>query len=581
MRCNTVIVILVSVCFSIIWWSCAGQVAPDGGPEDLTPPNIIGVYPEPNSTNVDTEVVRFEFSKHIDRRSFDQALFISPIIDNIETEWRGRRVELKIHESLRENTTYSITIGTDLRDTREGTRLSEAFTLAFSTGDEIDQGQITGRVFHEDPVGALIFAYELTDSVMADTLDPSEQSPDYITQTGERGQFRLPYLRFGTYRVVAIHDEFQNRLYDRDVDPYGVYIKDLTVTEESPVVDDVTIRMHKPDYTRPYISRVTAAHKNKIVIRFSKRINPETLSTGSFQIVHNDTGDSLGIETYALRRSDQSEVYLFTTRQDEGEYTLTVDSTITDIFGNKIREDDLNEVFEGNPEEAEEPVIVEYVRPSNNERNIMPDASMSLQFSFPVKSEQAERAIWVVDTNEVALGGDFIWEDETYVRFKPAQLLQSSMPYTIVVELDSLPPKHSLQYEDSLYVSNFVSINRDQLGTLEGEIITQHDDPVTVRVNRVGQTEDDRFRITRRGGGDFSVRHLPEGEYTLWAFRDPDEDGQYDYGEVFPFRGSDPFITHQDTVRVRARWTIDGILLDMRKYDDAEPAEAADLPDEL
>ncbi len=583
MRQGGILVVFVSVILSIVWWNCAGQVSPDGGPEDLTPPNIIGVYPEPNSTNVDTDIIRFEFSKHVDRGSFDQALFISPIIDDIETNWRGRRVELTLNEPLRENTTYSITIGTDLRDTREGTRMSEAFTLAFSTGDEIDQGQIAGTIYHDDPVGALIFAYELKDSVMADTLNPAEQSPDYITQTGDGGRYRLPYLRMGMYRIIAVHDEFQNRLYDRDADPYGVYIRDLTLTEDEPNQDEVNIRMHKPDFTRPFLSRITAIHHSKIVLRFSKAIDPASLHATSFQIIHNETEESLAVNNYSIRKSNPSEIYLFTAQQEDGEYSLTIDSTLTDLYGNTIRSDELTEVFDGNPADPEEPVVVEYSKPADGERNIQPTADITLQFSYPVRTERSERAIWVVDTNEVALTGDFFWENETIVTFKPSRLLESKMPYTVVVELDSLPAKYGLQYEDSLYTSTFTSLDRDLLGTIEGEVFSDQNDPLTINVNRVGRTGNGgRYQVTRIGGGSFTVRHVPEGEYTLWTFRDIDESGEYNYGSVFPYQGSAPFVTYADTVRVRARWTVDGIILDMRRYDDVEQLdiEAAGLPDE-
>ncbi len=570
--------IIAGICFSLIWWSCAGQVPPEGGPKDLESPDIVGVYPEPNSTNVDTDIIRFQFSKYVDRQSFQQALFISPLISDFETNWRGRNVEMQIFEPLRENTTYSITVGTDLRDIREGTRLSDAFTLAFSTGDEIDRGQITGRVYYDEPVGVLIFAYQLQDSVMADTLNPAEQEPDYITQTGKDGSFRLPYLRFGTYRIIALRDEFQNRLYDRDVDPYGVYIQDITLTEDNPTFENVLIRMHKPDLSHPFLSRVRVMHNSKISIRFSKPVDPNSMSVESFDIKHKQTEELLDIRTYSIRKEDPSELYLFTGKQTEGEYILTVDSTLTDLYGNLLRSDRLEETFEGNVDDPDTPVTIEYIKPHPDERNIHPDAMITLQFSFPVKSEETAHAIRVVDTNEVNLTGYYFWEDETTVTFKPSQLMESQMLYTVVVELDSLPAKNGLQYEDSLYTSRFTILDRDKLGAIEGQLLTSRDTTFTIKLTGVGvATEGDRYRITRRGAGTFTRSNIPEGQYTLWAFIDAEADGEYDYGVVVPFRGSAPFITYPDTVRVRPRWTVDGIILDMRRYDDIdEPVEAAD-----
>jgi len=575
---RSVFVIIFITCFSFILWQCAGQVPPEGGPKDLEPPQVIGVYPEPNSTNVETDVIRFQFSKYVDRSSFQQGLFISPIIDDLETIWRGRSVELKILEPLRENTTYSITLGTDLRDTREGTRLSDAFTLAFSTGDEIDRGQITGRVFYDDPVGVLIFAYQLYDSLTADTLNPSEDKPDYITQTGRDGGFRLPYLRMGTFRLLALRDEFQSRLYDRDVDPYGVYVTDVTITEENPSYEDVTIRMHKPDFSRPFISRVTPVHHAKINVRFSKPIDPAAVSPQSFRIEHTDTGDSLQISSISIRKENPAEIYLFTAMQKEGYYTLSVDSTVTDLHGNAMMPDGLTEMFEAKIDEPDKPATIEYVSPQPGATNVRPDASIILQFSYPVKSEATENAILVKDTNDVVLTGEYQWNDEATVAFFPSPFMESKMPHSIVIQLDSLPAKYSLSYEDSLYTSRFTVLDRDMLGTIEGQLITQQDTAFTISFDRLGSAvPGERYLLTQKGGGPFSIRNIPEGQYTLWAFRDSGGDGEYYYGEVFPFDGSDPFIAYPDTVRVRPRWTVDGILLDMTKYDDLLQFEDTDI----
>lgn len=575
---RSVFVIILLIFFSFILWQCAGQVPPEGGPKDLEPPQIIGVYPEPNSTNVETDVIRFQFSKYVDRNSFQQALFISPIIDDIETIWRGRSVELRLLEPLRENTTYSITLGTDLRDTREGTRLSDAFTLAFSTGDEIDRGQITGRVFYDDPVGVLIFAYQLYDSLTADTLNPADDKPDYITQTGKDGGFRLPYLRLGTYRLLALRDEFQSRLYDRDVDPYGVYVTDVTITEEIPSYEDVTIRMHKPDFSRPFISRITPVHHSKISVRFSKPIDSASVSLRSFRIEHVETGDSLEIYGSSIRKENPAEIYLFTAMQMEGSYTLSVDSTVTDLHGNYMMADGLAEMFEAKIDEPDKPVTIEYGSPQPGAMNVRPDAPIILQFSYPVKSEATENAILVKDTNDVIMTGEYQWDDEATVTFFPSRLMESKMTHNIVVELDSLPAKHGLSYEDSLFTGQFTVLDRDMLGTIEGELITQQDTTFTVSVDRIGDTgQGERYLLTQKGGGPFSLSNIPEGQYTIWVFRDTEGDGEYFYGEVFPFDGSDPFITYPDTVRVRARWTVDGIILDMSKYDDPIRVEGNDI----
>jgi hypothetical protein len=562
MRILDILFIVITVCFCLVWLSCAGQVPPDGGPRDLTPPEIIGVFPEPNSTNVRTNVIRFQFSKYVDRRSFQQALFISPIIDDMEVVWKGRSVELNLHDGLRGNTTYSVTVGTDVRDTREGNRLRDSFTLAFSTGDAIDSGMITGQVFYDDPVGVLIFAYEITDSVTADTLNPSEQEPDYITQTGENGKFRLPYLRMGTYRLIALRDEFQNRLYDRDVDPYGLYIRDVTLTEERPQYDGVSVRMHKPDLTRPFISRVDADHHRRVAVRFSKPVDPASITLQSFRIERSGTDAELPIVGYSVRKDPPSSVYLFTEVQDSVEYLLTVDTTVTDRFGNMLPSDDTTERFRGNPNPPDIPVAIEYRHPSADQMNVQPGTPVIIQFSEPVQSGKTEQAFRMADTSDVDIHGTFTWEDEATLVFSPVSDYASRMRYTVHIELDSLPAQNGLIHADSVFVSRFTSVDRNMLGTIEGELTSGKDIGYTIRVEPPGTAdEQQRFQVSREGAGPFVVRNVPEGEYVIWAFEDPEMMQRYAFGTVFPFAASAPFTVYPDTVRVRARWSVDGIVL--------------------
>jgi hypothetical protein len=563
MRIRDTFIIVITICFCLVWLSCAGQVPPDGGPRDLTHPEIIGVYPEPNSTNVRTNVIRFQFSKYVDRRSFQQALFISPIIDDMEIVWKGRSVELNLHDGLRGNTTYSVTVGTDVRDSREGNRLRDSFTLAFSTGDAIDSGMITGQVFYDDPVGVLLFAYEIRDSVAADTLNPSEQGPDYVTQTGEGGRFRLPYLRMGTYRLIALRDEFQNRLYDPDVDPYGLYIHDVSLTEERPQYDGVSIRMHKPDLTRPFISRVDADHHRRVAVRFSKPVDPASITLDSFRIERSGTGAELHVAGYSVRKDPPSSVYLFTGVQDSVEYVLTVDSTVTDRFGNTLPPDDAMERFMGNPNPPDKPVAIEYRQPSADQMHVQPETPVVIQFSGPVQSEKTERAFRLADTSDVILHGTFTWEDEATLVFRPVSEYASRMPYTVQIELDSLPAQNGLIHVDSVFVSRFTSVDRNMLGSIEGELIAGKQVGYTIRVEPPGRVDErQHFQVSREGTGPFVLRNVPEGAYVIWAFEDPEMMQRYAFGTVFPFSASAPFTVYPDTVRVRARWSVDGIVLD-------------------
>jgi uncharacterized protein (DUF2141 family) len=57
---------------------------------------------------------------------------------------------------------------------------------------------------------------------------------------------------------------------------------------------------------------------------------------------------------------------------------------------------------------------------------------------------------------------------------------------------------------------------------------------------------------------------LSEGEYRLRAFQDVDGTGIYNSGKPFPFMPAERFAVYRDSIKVRARWPIEGVLIKMK-----------------
>ncbi len=66
----------------ILIYSCANQLPPSGGPVDKEPPLILNLYPENGTINFENDYFEFSFSEYVDKRSFQDAFFISPKIDS-------------------------------------------------------------------------------------------------------------------------------------------------------------------------------------------------------------------------------------------------------------------------------------------------------------------------------------------------------------------------------------------------------------------------------------------------------------------------------------------------------------------
>ncbi|NUM78244.1 Ig-like domain-containing protein, partial [candidate division KSB1 bacterium] len=92
---------------------------------DDIPPRILSTAPESNATRVSRATrLSFTFSEPLNRKSFEDAIFITPnparSEDDAELQfkWRGKTVDVILPDSLREQRTYVVTVGTGVRDRR-------------------------------------------------------------------------------------------------------------------------------------------------------------------------------------------------------------------------------------------------------------------------------------------------------------------------------------------------------------------------------------------------------------------------------------------------------------------------------
>ena len=132
----------------ILIGGCATPIRPSGGPVDSTPPRLLSSIPANGDVHVETERVVLEFSERLDESSASRAVAVAPTLDPPpQIRVRGRRLEIAFPDSLRPQTTYVISLGTELKD-EHGVALQRPITMAFATGDVLDRGRIAGRLLN-------------------------------------------------------------------------------------------------------------------------------------------------------------------------------------------------------------------------------------------------------------------------------------------------------------------------------------------------------------------------------------------------------------------------------------------------
>jgi hypothetical protein len=216
--------------FVLLWTGCANQVAPTGGPKDITPPKVLGSYPLNKSTNFKESKVRILFDEYVVLDNAAQQVVISPpMVPFPSFRIKGKELIIEFQDSLRSNTTYTINITAAVKDLTESNVLPD-FQYVFSTGDYLDSFFVSGRVVEaekgEFAEGVLVLLYDvLEDSVVY------KEKPYYFGRTNKQGEFRIENMKGGQFKVFAVKDENFNLKYDLPNEKIAFWPDPITVSE--------------------------------------------------------------------------------------------------------------------------------------------------------------------------------------------------------------------------------------------------------------------------------------------------------------------------------------------------------------
>ncbi|WP_170110357.1 Ig-like domain-containing protein [Flavilitoribacter nigricans] len=201
----------------LIWLlhSCATPTAPQGGPRDETPPQIVEEESTPNlQTNFEKQTIELTFDEWVTLEQVRDEVIISPPLPaDPEIKLKKRTVQVIFPDTidLRENVTYTINFGEAVKDLNEKNPADD-LRFVFSTGPYIDSLRISGSIVDVqtgEPVEKVLFM--LYDN-LADSVVYTER-PFYFGKTGEDGRFEINNIREGTYKGFALNDSPQGKKY--------------------------------------------------------------------------------------------------------------------------------------------------------------------------------------------------------------------------------------------------------------------------------------------------------------------------------------------------------------------------------
>ncbi len=219
----------IPVLIAVLFVACANIGTPDGGPYDETPPKVVRTTPEYGKTKVAPTKITLEFDENIKiNGAYEKVMVSPPQVEQPEVEGIGKKVTIKLLDSLKENTTYTIDFADAIEDNNEGNPMGN-YAFTFSTGDHIDSMQMSGSVLEAsnlEPVKGILVGLYTVDST--ETFVPTEGmslNPDTllrhrvferIARTNASGKFTIKGIAPGRqYRIYALKDQNQNYVFDQ------------------------------------------------------------------------------------------------------------------------------------------------------------------------------------------------------------------------------------------------------------------------------------------------------------------------------------------------------------------------------
>ncbi len=207
---------------------CANIMSPDGGPKDTLPPVITAITPSNFATNFKEKKIYIEFNEYVQIKDQNKEMFTSPAMKKMPLiSTRGKGIVITIRDTLKENQTYAIDLGSAIRDNNEGNPLN-AMRYVFSTGDTVDSlicSGYTADSYKADSVSRTFLWFYILDS-LPDTPDYDStifnRKPDAIARAQNNGIFIAQNLKPVKYRIYAIGDKNDNQLYEPGTDLVGI-----------------------------------------------------------------------------------------------------------------------------------------------------------------------------------------------------------------------------------------------------------------------------------------------------------------------------------------------------------------------
>lgn len=592
--------------------SCARMGNPDGGWFDETPPKVIGASPADKGVNVKSRNVKINFDEYVKIDNATENVIVSPPqLTTPEIKAAGKSIDVKLLDSLKANTTYTIDFSDAISDNNEGNPLGN-YTYSFSTGAEIDTMEVSGYVLSADnlePVkGILVGLY----SNQADSA--FQKLPMLrVSRTDSRGHFIIKGVKNGTYRVYALQDVDGNYMFNQKSEKLAFLHNPITTSLKPDVrqdtlwtdslhiadikrhdyihflPDNVTLSAFTELQTDRYLLSVTRKEANHFVADFSygnselpkiKGLNFN--EKNAFIAIPNVKRDTI---SYWLR--DSALVNQDTLRME-------INYLKTDSLGKLVAQRDTMEVLSKQPFEkrmkAAQKELEKWQKAQEKAKKkgdpyqaVKPKESIRLNVNAPTELDpdknipiSVDAPLEKVDTSKIHLYTkiDTLWYKAKY-SFRPlahrdvngklvrSDSLKYGMDYELVGEWRP-GQEYSLEMDSTAFVDIYGNVSGKNK---HGFKVKSDDEYSTLTISLLGMEgkhcilqlldkSDNVMKELSAENGQAEFFYLAAGDYYLRMFVDRNNNGIWDTGDFTTGTQPEEVYYYPSKIECKAKWDV-------------------------
>ena len=583
---------------SFMLYSCARMGNPDGGWYDEAPPYVVGASPKDGGTESNSKHIYINFNEYIKLDNPTENVVVSPPqLESPEIKVQGKRISIKLVDSLKPNTTYTVDFSNGISDNNEGNPMGN-YTYSFSTGDHIDTLQVSGYVVNAsdlEPVkGILVGLYDnLADSAF-------KKLPMLrVSKTDAYGHFCIKGVAPGNYHIYALQDADGDYLFTQKSEQIAFTDQVIVPTCRPDVRQDTTwldslriANISRVNYTHFLPDNVCLRAFNEVLTN-RHLVKSERKEADHFTLFYSYGDSELPVVKGLNFSSDNAFIVEPTAKKDTIEYWLRdtalvnqdtliceVTHNITDTLGVLRPRTDTLTLLSKQPYErrlkAEAKKFEDWKKGEMKKKrkglpydSIMPIEALKLNIvpGGDMDPDQnvritAQVPLLAVDTAHIHLYShppeDSLWYPERYelskhnskdyelrAEWRPGyeySLEVDSATFVSIYGLASGPIKQGLKvHSTDDYASLLMTVNGMAGKHIVGQLLSKQGSPI---------------KESRSSSGQLEFFYLKEDTYYLRLFVDANNNGLWDTGDYDQKLQPEELYYYHEPIECRAKWDV-------------------------